>query len=289
MDWDDARIFLAIHRERTLRATARALKLDQATVGRRLAALEHALGAALFVRTSSGYELTQAGKLAQAPAELMERSAHELARRTRGMDKRLAGEVKVTTTDALAVEFVIPAIERLHAKHPDVKVELNTSTQIVSLAKREADIAVRTVRPSSPELVARRIASWETGLFASQAYLERHGVPVEGQAFAGHDLVVYQPYMSGSKPPEFAGEPLHRGRIVAGLNSNLSLRAAIKAGIGLGEIPVTMAQTDGLIRVWPERTRKAPYDVWLVTHQDLRHTARIRAMIDEILLMFQAE
>ncbi|RAR57958.1 LysR family transcriptional regulator [Paraburkholderia unamae] len=289
MNWDDARIFLAIHRERTLRAAARALKLDQATVGRRLVALEHALGAALFVRTSKGYELTQAGKLALAPAELMERSAHDLARRTHGMDKRLAGEVKVTTTDALALEFVIPAIERLHAKHPDVRVELNTSTQIVNLARREADIAVRTVRPTNPGLVARRIASWEMGLFASRTYLDHHGMPIEGQAFSAHDLVVYQPYMSATSTPELAGEPLHGGRIVASLNSNLSLRAAIKAGIGLGEIPVAMAEKDGLIRIWPERARKAPYEVWLVTHQDLRHTARIRAMIDEILQTFRVE
>ncbi|QBR03012.1 LysR family transcriptional regulator [Paraburkholderia pallida] len=289
MNWDDARIFLAIHRETTLRAAARSLKLDQATVGRRLAALEHALGAALFVRTSTGYMLTQAGKLALAPAELMERSAHDLSRRTQGMDKRLAGEIKVTTTEALALEFVIPAIERLRAKHPDVTIQLNTSTQLVNLARRDADIALRTVRPTQPGLVARRLASWEMGLFASSGYLERHGLPVEGEAFAGHDLAVYQPYMAAMRVPALAGEPVHGGRIAASVNSNLSLRAAVNAGIGIGEIPVNIGAADGLIRIWPGCSREKPYEIWLVTHQDLRQTARIRALIDEISQGFESK
>ena len=109
MNWDDARIFVALHRERTLRAAARALDIDQATVGRRLAALEHALGATLFLRTSSGYELTPVGKIAIRAAEAMEQSAHDLVRHAQGVDKRLAGEVKLSTTDALAQEFVAPA------------------------------------------------------------------------------------------------------------------------------------------------------------------------------------
>ncbi|WP_322047272.1 LysR family transcriptional regulator [Paraburkholderia sp. J67] len=287
MNWDDARIFLAVHREGTLRAAARALNLDQATVGRRLAALEHGLSAALFVRSTKGYTLTPAGKLALAPAEWMERAAHDLTRQTQGLDKRLAGEVKVTTTDALALEFVIPSIERLHAKHPDVCVHLSTSTQLLNLAKREADIAVRTVRPHNPGLVARQLASWPTGIFASESYLDRHGLPEEGTAFAGHDLVVYQPYLEAGRPPTFAGEPLHGGRIVGRFDSNLSVRAAIKAGIGLGELPASMGARDGLIRIWPLRTREAPYEVWLVTHEDLRRTARIRATIDEIVQTFQ--
>ncbi|NIE67122.1 LysR family transcriptional regulator [Burkholderia sp. Ax-1719] len=287
MNWDDARIFLAIHREGTLRAAARVLNFDQATVGRRLATLEQNLSAALFVRTSQGYVLAPAGQLALQPAEAMERAAHDLARQTQGLDKRLAGEVKVTTTDALALEFVIPAMERLHKKHPDVSVRLSTSTQLRNLAKREADIAVRTVRPRNPGLVARQLASWEMGLFASQAYLDRMGLPEQGNALSGHDLVVYQPYIEAARVPALAGEPLHGGRIVARFDSNLSVRAAIKAGIGLGEIPANMGERDGLIRVWPSCKRATPYEIWLVTHEDLRRTARIRATIDEIVKAFQ--
>ncbi|MFP3550273.1 LysR family transcriptional regulator [Paraburkholderia sp. SIMBA_049] len=286
MNWDDARIFVALHRERTLRAAARALDIDQATVGRRLAALEHTLGATLFLRTSSGYELTPVGKIAIRAAEAMEQSAHDLVRHAQGVDKRLAGEVKLSTTDALAQEFVMPAIERLHMKHPDVSVMLDTTTQVLNLAKREADIAIRTVKPRNPDLLARRLARWEVGLFASADYLRRHGEPVPGERFAGHDLVVYQPYFAKARVPEFLGEPLTDGRIVARLNTNLTLRAALRAGLGISPLPVPMAERDGLVRIWPDRSNDAPYEIWLVTHQDLRHTARIRVTIDEIVFAF---
>ena len=286
MNWDDARIFVALHRERTLRAAARALDIDQATVGRRLAALEHALGATLFLRTSSGYELTPVGKIAIRAAEAMEQSAHDLVRHAQGVDKRLAGEVKLSTTDALAQEFVMPAIERLHMKHPNVSVMLDTTTQVLNLAKREADIAIRTVKPRNPDLLARRVASWEVGLFASPEYLRRHGEPAPGERFAGHDLVVYQPYFAKARVPEFLGEPLTDGRIVARLNTNLTLRAALRAGLGISLLPVPMAERDGLVRIWPDHSNEAPYEIWLVTHQDLRHTARIRVTIDEIVFAF---
>lgn len=288
MNWDDARVFLAIHRERTLRRAAQVLGVDQATVGRRLATLEHMLGATLFLRSSKGYLPTPVGELALRAAEAMEQHAHDLVRLTQGVDRRLAGEVKLTTTDALALEFVMPSLERLHTKYPDVSVSLNTSTQLLNLAKREADIAIRTVKPDNPDLVARRLARWDMGLFTSHDYLHRHGEPARGDAFAGHDLVVYQPYVEASRKPTIVGEPFHAGRIVARVNSNLMMRAALKSGLGIGEIPVHMGEQDGLARVWPAHVRKAPYEVWLVTHRDLRHTARIRATIDEIVFAFAA-
>ncbi|MHC8321078.1 LysR family transcriptional regulator [Pseudomonas sp. GB2N2] len=286
MNWDDARVFLAVCRESTLRGAARVLGVDQATVGRRIAALEKSLSATLFLRTSEGYALTAVGEAALKAVEKMEHSALELQRQIQGLDDRLTGIVRVSTTDSMAIDFVIPAIARLHALHPDVRVQLDASTQILSLSKREADIAVRNTRPDNPDLIARRIARWPVGLFASQQYLDAHGVPEPGSAFEGHDLVVYQPYLQANKDMTLVSEPLGRGRIVSSLSSSLLVRRAIAAGIGLGEMSVNMGEREGLVRLWPERTRPVPYDVWLVTHADLRHTARVRAVIDEIVAVF---
>jgi DNA-binding transcriptional LysR family regulator len=288
MNWDDTRVFLAVQRERTLRRAAAVVRLDQATVGRRLAALEHALGATLFLRTSEGYVLTPAGETVLKSAERMEQSANELVRLAHGVDTRLEGEVRVTTTDSIAVDFLIPAIARLHAAHPGVRVLLNTSTQMLNLARREADIAVRTMKPENPDLVARVLARWPVGLFASKAYLKRHGMPAVGTAFAGHDVVMYQPYMTSKRSPTLVDEPLHAAHIVSGMNSSLMLRNAVKAGLGLGEMPVPLGEREGLVRVWPERKRSAPHEVWLVTHHDLRHTARVRAMMDAAIEVFEA-
>lgn len=289
MNWDDARVFLAVCRESTLRGAARVLGVDQATVGRRIVALEKSLNAALFLRTSDGYALTAVGEAALKAVEKMEQSALELERRIQGLDDRLIGNVRVATTDSLAIDFLIPAIARLHARHPDVRVQLDASTQIISLVKREADIAVRNTRPDNPDLIARRIARWPVGLFASQDYVEAHGEPAPGSAFEGHDLVVYQPYLQGQKDFTLVAEPVGRGRIVASLSSSLLVRRSIGAGIGVGEIPVYMGERDGLVRLWPQRTRPLPYEVWLVTHADLRHTARVRAVIDEIVAAFAQE
>ncbi|VVO87826.1 LysR family transcriptional regulator [Pseudomonas fluorescens] len=286
MNWDDARVFLAVCRESTLRGAARVLGVDQATVGRRITSLEKSLSATLFLRTSEGYALTAVGEAALKAVEKMEHSALELERRIQGLDDRLTGTVRVTTTDTLAIDFLIPAIARLHQQHPDVRVQLDASTQILSLAKREADIAVRNTRPDNPDLIARRIARWPLGLFASHAYVEAHGIPEPGTAFDGHDLVVYQPYLQSGKDMTLVGEPIGRGRIVSSLSSSLLVRRSIAAGIGIGEVPIHMGELDGLVRLWPERTNPVPYDIWLVTHADLRHTARVRVVIDEIVAGF---
>ncbi|WP_338722783.1 LysR family transcriptional regulator [Pseudomonas tolaasii] len=286
MNWDDARVFLAVCRESTLRGAARVLGVDQATVGRRINALEKSLSATLFLRTSEGYVLTAVGEAALLSVEKMEHSALDLQRRIQGLDDRLTGTVRVSTTDSMAIDFLIPAIASLHDKHPDVRVQLDASTQLISLARREADIAVRNSRPDNPDLIARRIARWPVGLFASRGYLERHGMPQPGNLFEGHDLVVYHPHLQHQKDLTLACEPLGHGRVVAALSSSLLVRRSIAAGLGIGEIPVLSGERDGLVRLWPERTRPLPYDVWLVTHADLRHTARVRVVIDEIVAAF---
>lgn len=287
MNWDDTRIFLAIHRQGTLRRAAKVARVDQATVGRRLAALEHALGATLFLRTSEGYVLTAAGEKALRSAEKIEEHVNELVRQAHGLDSRLAGEVKVTTTDSLALDFVIPAIAQLHAVHPEVRIMLNTSTQMVNLARREADIAIRNMKPESPDLVARLLVRWTVGLYASQDYLARHGEPQPGEGFAGHDLVFYEPYLTSGREPTLVGESIHAGRLVSGVNSSLMLRTMIRTGMAIGEVPTALAERDGLVRIWPGHERPGGYEVWLVTHQDLRHTARVRAVIDVVVEAFR--
>ena len=175
--------------------------------------------------------------------------------------------------------------ESEHA-HPDVRLQLDASTQMISLSKREADIAVRNARHENPDLIARRIARWPVGLFASKSYIDARGVSSPGSSFEGNDVVVYQPHLQRDNEMTLVSEPLKRGRIVSSLSSSLLVRRSIAAGIGIGEVPVYMGDSDGLIRLWPERTRTTPYDVWLVTHADLRHTASVRAVIDQIVEVF---
>ncbi|SEL70326.1 transcriptional regulator, LysR family [Roseateles sp. YR242] len=287
MNWDDTRVFLALSRESTLRAAARQLGVDQATVGRRIASMERELGATLFLRASDGYVLTQAGEAALASARRMEAAALELQQKIAGQDETLSGIVRVTSTDSLAVDFIIPALAALHQRHPNIRVDLEVSTQVVSLARRQADLAIRSVKPENPELFMRKLAHWPVALFASQDYLDARGWPTRDDEFANHDLLVYKPYLEGGRAVTMADEPARQGRVVTTFNSSLMIRKAVAAGLGIGEMPAYMGEREGLVRLWPDRARKIPYEVWLVTHPDLRGTARIRTVAEHLAAAFQ--
>lgn len=287
MNWDDARFFLALARVSTLRGAARALNVDQATVGRRIVALERALKATLFLRSSDGYALTTAGEAALDAAEKMEQAGNELQRRIEGLDERPAGLVRIASTDSLAVDFVIPAIARLHEAYREVRVEIKSGVEMLNLAKREADIALRTIKPDNPDLLVRRLVSWPIGLFASRQYLERRGTPQPGCGFAGHDIVAFQAHVDAGERYNLAQETVPDACIVASANSSLLVRTALAAGLGLGELPVHLGERAGLVQVWPQRTRAHNYDVWLVTHKDLRHTVRVSKVIEYLVASFE--
>jgi len=287
MDWDNTRIFLSVYRTGTLRAAAALLQIDQATVGRRLAALEKSLDARLFLRTSNGYVPTRAGELALQAAEAMERAADQLVRQTQGTDERVSGTVRVATSDTIGSHLMIAAVQQVQAAHPDLRVVLTTSMQFTNLARRDADIAVRNVRPDNPDLISRRLSRREMGLYASKAYLKAHGEPRRGTAFEGHAVVIYQRALMMTRPDTLAGEPYANARVAMEVNSGLVLREAVRAGLGLAELPVYLAESDPrLKRVWPDRAEH--YDIWMVLHGDLHRSGRVRAVADAIVDVFAA-
>lgn len=278
MNWDDTRIFLALSRTHSLRAAARSLGIDQATVGRRLNALESELGAKLFLRAKDGYLLTAAGEVALAAAKRMESAALDLRTKIEGQDENPGGLVRVTSTDSIAIDLLLPAVERLQQHWPNIRVDLEVSTQLLSLGRRQADIAFRNVRPDTPELVVRRVASWPVGLFASTSYLARFGEPAPEDELRGHHLVAYGPYLEQSPLLRMAGVPARQARIAMSVRSSLLVRKAVAAGIGIGEMPLWMGEREGLVRIWPQRRRPNDYEVWQVMHPDLQRTARVRAV-----------
>ncbi len=285
MDWDNARIFLAIQRVGTLRGAAEQLQIDQATAGRRLAAMEKSLGARLFLRTPAGYVTTPAGDLAVTALEKMEQAADQLQRQMQGIDERLCGVVRVAATDTMAKHVLMPAMQQLAADHPNIRVVLTTSTQVSNLTRREADLAVRSLRPTSPDLISRHLKRLSTGLYASKSYLKKHGVPQRGTALAGHEVVVYQRAVSSSHIDNICGESIANARVSMEVNSGLMLIEAVAAGLGIGELPTHMGDAvPQLLRVWPEHTE--PYDMWLVLHDDLNRTARVRAVADAIVAAY---
>ena len=288
MDWDNARVFLAIYRRGTLRGAAAELHIDQATAGRRLVALEEALDARLFLRTPKRYVPTPAGEMALRAAEQMEAGAHALQRHMQGLDERPEGSVSLACTDTVATVFLMPALSALRRSHPGIVVRLLASTQLSNLTRREADVAVRSVRPEAPDLIARHLGRRAVGIYASREYVAQRGKPEPGTGLAGHDVVVYDRDIGVYRRDLLCGEPTHAARIALEANTGTMLTQAVAAGLGIGEIPTHLARRfPSLERLWPER--EEPYDMWLVMHGDLHRTARVRAVAEAIVQAFEQD
>jgi DNA-binding transcriptional LysR family regulator len=275
-DWDDIRTFLAVARAGTLAAAGRVLDVDYTTVGRRIRALEQELGLTLFERVRDRYVLTDAAEGLREAAERMEDGALALERRALGSDRTVSGVLRIATTDALAQILVLPAIRAMHERHPDIRAHLLTGPARVNITRREADVAVRYIRPDEADLVSRRIVRVAAAFYASREYLARRPVPPRGASLRGHDVVGIEEGLRGWS------QPLPETRDVLRTNSMTTLVLAVSLGIGLGALHCWMADPNPeLVRLWPDEALEHD-DVYLVLHHDVQRTGRVRAFVEAL-------
>jgi DNA-binding transcriptional LysR family regulator len=276
-DWNDARFFLAIARAGSLSGAARTLRVQQSTMGRRLAALEEALDARLFERTPDGYVLTGAGESLRKRAERIEDEALSAERELLGQEARIAGVVRLTTPQAFGNLFMAPILARLRVEQPDILVEVVAENATLSLTKREADLALRLGRPLQPLLVIRRLGDVANGLYAARSYLARRGRPARD--LAGHDYIDYDETYLQKHAVAWLRQRARGGRCTVRVNGSHGILAAVAAGLGVGPLPCWLGDgSPGLERVLPGEA----YDqeLWLVMHRDSRHVARVRAVAE---------
>ncbi len=281
LDWDDLRSFLAIARHRTLSAAARALSVQQSTMGRRLDALESRTGAKLLQKTPAGFVLTAAGEAVLAHVERMEAEALAVDRAITGRDLRLAGAIRLTTIETLAVDVLAPTLADFAAAYPHVTLELDTDTRSLSLSKREADVALRLVRPSGHELVVRKVGEIAYGLFASPAYLARAGMPDLAAGAPGHRAILTFDDLMSTPEMDFARRTLSRCHVGWRSNSRFAQARAAELGLGIAVLALYLAEGRDLVRLAsPGPPRR---EMWLAVHEDMRHTPRIRAFSDMLV------
>jgi len=281
-DWSDLRFFLELARTGTLAAAGRKLGVDNTTVGRRLAALEHDLGSKLFARTPDGLVLTAAGEAIRTAGEEMEHAVLRGEQRALGADRKLSGQVRLATTEMLGEMVVLPALRSLHARHPQIRVDLVTGTGRLDVARREADVALRYARPESGDLVARRAGMVAFGVYASKTYLAAHGRPARASGFSGHDIVGYDAGIRHWRPGPLGAEPVRDARVVLRTNSTLMLLQAVRLGIGIGSLPCCLARPDPDLERVPAGAPAELDEVWLVVHPDVQRTSRMRAVIEAL-------
>jgi DNA-binding transcriptional LysR family regulator len=279
-DWNELRSFLAIARQRSLQGAARALGVNHSTMFRRLNALEARLGVRLFDRAPRGYVLTAAGEQMLASAERVEDEILGLERRLLGGDVRLAGTLRVTTTDTLMHGLLGPHLRTFQEAYPAIELELITGNAFFDLSKREADVALRPSRQPGDAMVGRRLAAIAVALYGDRDYLAKRGRPARAAELAGHPLIMGDASLAHLSATRWLATHAPAAASVLRCNSWLSQCAAARAGLGLAALPCFLGDpTPELVRVLPPQPELAG-ELWLVTHPDLRRTARVRAFME---------
>lgn len=275
LDWSDLQIALHLGRAGSIRSAARALGVSHSTVLRRLRALEEAIGAELFVNTGHGYQATEVGRDVVETALELEATIVGLERRVTGRDLSLEGPVRVTLPDPFA-PILVPVLAEIGAAHPGIELTVGLSTAYADLAHRAADIAVRTADSPPPDLIGRRVGVAGVGIYGLARYLEgRESEDLEQLDWVGWERgsqMYFAKWLEANVP---------NARIALRVSAAWGFREGVDAGAGVAILPCALGEsrpTWRRLRLIPE----AATPIWVLSHRDLRNTARVRAVRDEL-------
>ncbi len=287
-DWSDLALFLAIAEAGTLAAAGQRLGLSQPSVGRKLAALEDKTGVSLFIRSGRRMVLSDTGRTIIDAVRRVERDVLAIEGMIEGQTKGLSGEVVISAAEGLGSEWLAPELVEFQRRHPDIMINVQIENRRVDLLHREADIALRMGRPDEDDLIAQRLANLHFGLYARRGLIENPDSiraitdlrPYPRVEFStGRSLISAQRQFAQmvASEPAFDRPPAYV------TNSPAAHIAAVRAGLGVGVLSHRWASLyKDLVPVLPKLDLPA-VELWIVTHQDLRHSARIRAVKDFIV------
>lgn len=278
VDWEDIRHFLAVAQSGTLSGAARNLKVDHATVSRRLAALEAALDVRLVDRLPRSCRLTTVGRQVFERAKEMESGAHGIARLAKAAHVPLVGRVTLSAPPVLVAYLLIEHLARFRAEYPNIRLSLSAQGQQISLSRREADVAVRLVQPDEAGSVARKIGAMAFGLYAQRSYAhlampERWQFIALDQSYAEMPQQQWLLGIAGDRP------------VACELNHISEHVMAVRAGVGVAGLPCFIGDGDNdLVRIG-DNVPPFSRDIWLLVHRDLRRTPAVRAVMDFVAVV----
>ena len=263
---------------------ARKLRVAQPTVGRRIAAFQHKLGARLFVRSGTGWALSPAGQSMLPSAEEMEAQALAAENRVSGRDAGLDGEVRVTASEWMIASVLGPCLAGLLARHPALSVDLVADPRKLNLLRRDADVALRPSKFQQLEVFQRGIAVIQFGLYASDDYLARLGKPDFTAQGQGHALVTASAGM-GKTIVDIAWLPplLGRARVAARTNGRLGMATLAAAGVGIACLPRVLGDATPGLRLVPTPEPGPRRQLWMGVHRSARGVRRVKAVTDYLL------
>lgn len=279
--WDDLRYFLAVARQGTLAKAGRGLRASSATVSRRITALEAKLGAVLFVRHQTGYTLTEAGRGLVADGERIEEAMVALEQGAMGRDTRLEGAVRFATFETFAHDVLIPNLSPFLEQHPGVSIEVVVSLQSARLSRREADLAVRVVRPSAPGLLLRRLGSFGLALYRRRSLEPRRGRA--GRDWRQLPVVAWDEEYADLAAARWLERELGELRPRLRATSMQAQIQAVRAGVAVGVIPCFIGDADPALERLSGAAPAVPLDLWLVQAHEVGRNARVRAFSDYVV------
>jgi DNA-binding transcriptional LysR family regulator len=272
-DWEDIRHFVALAREGTLSAAARTLGVDHATVARRVAALETSTGLKLVDRRARTTTLTEDGKRMATVAAPMEEAAFALGRAAQAAKPGIDGEVSISAPPNFASSVIAPQLIRLRHLHPGIRLKLIGEKRRASLSRREADVALRLLRPLEAGLFVRKIGSFGFSLYGAPAYLEK--TPPHAFAFIGYDAS-----MAESPQEVWLSTIIGEREVVLRTNDLETQVAAARSGLGIAALPHYLGDSDPRLQRHVVTQKPISRDVWLVVHHDLRQVPAVRAVME---------
>jgi DNA-binding transcriptional LysR family regulator len=277
LSWDEFRLVKAIADTRTLAGAAETLGLNHSTVFRRLNAVEDQLGSRLFERSRTGYALTAAGEDMLELADHMAERIVAFERKVAGRDVKPSGELRVTTADTLFATLLAPILIGFRQNYPDITVEVIVDNRNLNLSRRDADVALRAAREPPETLVGRRIASVAWSAFAPLALAKPDGsLPALDEA----PWIGFADPLSRVVPARWLEDNVPASRIALRLNAVASLFAAAEAGLGYCLLPCFVGNSSARLTRITRAEIDSSSGLWLLTHPDLRHSARVRAFLD---------
>lgn len=284
VNWDDLRFVAAVARHGSLLRAAKELGVQHTTVGRRVEAAERALNARLFVRTTTGLVLTVEGQRLMEPLEQVEGAVHALERRAVAGRDEVSGSVRVTAPETFGAAWLAPRLALLTRRYPALTIDLNPTGEVLSLGRRQAELAVRFFRSKQDDLVTRRVGAVAWGLYGARAYLAKR--PLRSQK-----ELAERPLLS-SPPQDLEARWLDRlapGARPAFVSAfTLALLEAAKAGAGLAVLPRYLGDAHAELEYLPMPDEPTE-TVWLTVHRDLRTTPRVRAVLEFLVEQFERD
>ncbi len=264
-NWDDLRFFLALCREGSATGAGRALEVNHTTVARRIRALEDNLGTRLFDHSRNGYEMTQAAEDMYDHARRMEEITQAIDRDVFGQDTELKGPLKITLSHDVAERLLVPRLREFHDAYPCIDLDILTTTGLVDLAARQADIALRLTAKPPDYLIGREVLPMRHGVYGSPSYLKALDGPAKVILFRGNE-----------EHPEWVRQHYPNAGVTMRVDDVGTMSAAVANGMGLARMPCYVGDAEPSIRRLDLKLTASTWGIWILSHVDLRSTARVR-------------